>query len=133
MSTERDLDSLITFTSSRRCFQSATLASAIATDTSYDFLTFLGVAQSLNLEFLPISWDAGEASIGQGGTAEISQPSISLETAFAFKRLVFEKTKFGDLGKFMRHGAGRQLNIMDRLKLCVEIADGVSDLHLNGE
>ena len=83
MSAECDLDSLISFTSLGKIFQSATLASATATDTSYDFLTFLGIAQNLNLEFLPISHDIGQANIGQGGTAEISQSPINLETAFA--------------------------------------------------
>lgn len=78
---------MISFTSSGKLFQSATSASAAATDTSYNFLTFLGIAQSLNIDFLPISWDSGQANIGKGGTAEISQSSINLETAFAFKRL----------------------------------------------
>lgn len=87
MSAKCHLDRLISFTSSGKLSQSATLASAATTDTSYDFLTFLGIAQSLNIAFLPISWDTGQASIGKGGTAEISQSSIDLETAFAFKRL----------------------------------------------
>ena len=77
----------ISFTTSGNLSQSATSASAAAANTPYDLLTFLGIAQSLNIDFLPITWDAGQASIGQGGTAEISQSSINLETAFAFKRL----------------------------------------------
>ena len=87
MSAHSRLDRLISFTSSGKFSQSATLASAAATDTSYDLLTFLGIAQSLNIDFLPISWDARQANIGQGGTAAISQSSVDLETAFAFKRL----------------------------------------------
>ena len=88
MSAESYIDSrLISFTSSGHFSASATLASAVATSTPYDLLTFLGIAQSLNIDFLPITWDAGQASIGQGGTAEISQSSVDLETAFAFKRL----------------------------------------------
>ena len=78
---------LISFISSGNSSQSATLASAIATSSSFDLLTFLGIAQSLNIDILPISWDGDQAIIGQGGTAEISQSSINLETAFAFKRL----------------------------------------------
>ena len=76
----------MSFTSSGKFSQSATLASVAATDIPYDLLTFLGIAQSLNIGFLPISWDVGQASIGKGGTAEISQSSVNLETAFAFKR-----------------------------------------------
>lgn len=78
---------LISFTESGTVSLSATLASAAATNTPYDLLTFVGIAQSLNIDFLPITWDADQATIGQGGTAEISQSPVNLETAFAFKRL----------------------------------------------
>ncbi len=88
MSVKSYLDSrLVSFISSGKSSQSATLASATATSSSCDLLTFLGIAQSLNIDFLPISWDGAQAIIGQGGTADISQSSINLETAFAFKRL----------------------------------------------
>lgn len=90
MSVKSYLDSrLVSFISLGNSSHSATLASASATATSssYDLLTFLGIAQSLNIDFLPISWDGAQATIGQGGTADISQSSINLETAFAFKRL----------------------------------------------
>ena len=87
MSADSNLDGLISFRSSGKLFQSASLASAAATGTPYDFLTFLGIAQSLNIEFLPISWDTRQANIGKGGTAEMSQSPINLEAAFAFKRL----------------------------------------------
>ena len=192
MSANSHIDSrLISFTTSGNFFVSATLASAAATNTPYDLLTFLGIAQSLNIDFLPITWDAEQASIGQGGTAEINQSSVSLETAFAFKRLspvdsalseaqhttifktliaeisvlghrsvrangninrlegicwdiepeservwpvfVFEKTQHGDLKTFMEHGAGTSLDMRNRLRLCAEVATGVSHLHMNGE
>ena len=88
MSANSYIDSRLTsFTTSGNLSVSATLASAAATNTPYDLLTFLGIAQCLNIDFLPITWDAGQASIGQGGTAEISQSSVNLEIAFAFKRL----------------------------------------------
>lgn len=76
----------MSFRSSGTFFQSATLASSAAIDIPYDLITFLGIAQHLNIDFLPISWDTG-ANIGEGGTARISQSSISLGSAFAFKRL----------------------------------------------
>ena len=92
MSANNHIDSrLISFTTSGNFSISATLApsaaAAAATNTPYDLLTVLGIAQSLNIDILPITWDAGQASIGQGGTAEISQSTVDLETAFAFKRL----------------------------------------------
>ena len=86
MSAEHHMGSLVSFRSSRTLFQSATLASSAATDVTYDFLTFLGIAQHLHIDFLPISWDT-DANIGEGGTAKITQSSINLELAFAFKRL----------------------------------------------
>lgn len=88
MSADSYIDSrLISFTTSGNFSLSATLASTAATSTNYDLITFLGIAQALNIDLLPITWDAEQASIGQGGTAEISQSSVDLETAFAFKRL----------------------------------------------
>ena len=90
MSTQKHLDNHVTFTNSGKRFQSATLASSVrVTDTSYDLLTFLGIAQGLNIEFLPISWDTGLAKVGKGGSAEINQSSIDVEHSFAFKRLAY--------------------------------------------
>jgi len=47
--------------------------------------------------------------------------------------LVFEKTKHGDLNCFMASKLGMDLDIAGRLKLCVDIANGLRDLHNNGE
>ena len=97
MSADSDVDSrLVSFKTSGNFSVSATLASAAATNTTYDIITFLGIAQSLNIDFLPITWDAEQASIGQGGTAEISQSSVDLETAFAFKRLSSFNSAFSE-------------------------------------
>ena len=88
MSTQSHLDNHISFTNSGKLFQSATLGSSVrVADTPYDLLTFLGIAQGLNIEFLPISWDTGLAKVGEGGSAEINQSSIDVENTFAFKRL----------------------------------------------
>ena len=45
--------------------------------------------------------------------------------------LVFEKAKHGDLHEFMTQGAGRKLQLMERLHLCSEIARVVADMHGN--
>ncbi|EJP61144.1 uncharacterized protein BBA_09919 [Beauveria bassiana ARSEF 2860] len=50
----------------------------------FNFLSFLATAQALEIEFLPIAWDASGA-IGTGGTASIHQTPVNLDTSFAFK------------------------------------------------
>ncbi len=55
-----------------------------------DIVTFLGIAQRLNIDFLPITWQPALDRIGQGATAEIREASANLQFSFAFKRLVFE-------------------------------------------
>ena len=44
--------------------------------------------------------------------------------------LVIEKTKHGDLNSFVR-SVGRNLGFAGRLKLCIDIASGMRDLHKN--
>ena len=53
----------------------------------HDFLDFLGVAQNLKIDFLPISWQPALERVGEGGSAEIRQSLINIQTTFAFKRL----------------------------------------------
>jgi hypothetical protein len=47
--------------------------------------------------------------------------------------LVFEKSHFGSLYHFASLGAGQDLSIEDRLKLCVEIGIAVRDMHFNSK
>ncbi|RDW57107.1 hypothetical protein BP6252_13853 [Coleophoma cylindrospora] len=42
---------------------------------------------------------------------------------------VFEKSGFGDLALFASSAAGRNLNIQERLKICVDIGTAIKDLH----
>lgn len=53
-----------------------------------DLVTFLGVAQRLNIDFLPITWEPALDRIGKGATAEIREVSANLQFSFAFKRPV---------------------------------------------
>ena len=55
-----------------------------------DLITFLGVAQRLDIDLLPITWQPTLESIGQGATAEIRQVSANLQFSFAFKRPVLD-------------------------------------------
>lgn len=54
-----------------------------------DFVTFLGVAQRLRIDFLPITWSPPLDRIGQGATAEIREAPANLQFSFAFKRPLF--------------------------------------------
>ena len=74
---------LITYTKSGETYQSASSTS----NKEYDFLDFLGVAQSLKIDFLPITWQPELDKVGEGGTARILQSLINIQTTFAFKCL----------------------------------------------
>ena len=56
------------------------------TDIHYDFISFLAIAQRLNVDFLPITWQPALDSLGKGATAEVSQSLVNLQMSFAFKR-----------------------------------------------
>ncbi len=47
--------------------------------------------------------------------------------------LVFEKTRFGDLNRFMTTSLGKELDIKNRLDILFDIALAVRDLHAAGE
>lgn len=174
---------LITFIKSGETHQSASSTS----NREYDFLDFLGVAQSLNIDFLPTKEQPALDEVGEGGTAQIRQAWISVETDFAFKRLkppqsdmeesrnlsalvaeisvlghpalryhpniasiegicwdfvdggqkvwpvlVVEKTRCGDLNRFMTSGPGKELGSKNRLDILFDVAFAVRDLHATG-
>ena len=52
----------------------------------YDMITFLGVAQKLGIELLPITWQPALDRIGHGATAEIRESVATVDFSFAFKR-----------------------------------------------
>jgi hypothetical protein len=47
--------------------------------------------------------------------------------------LVFQKSRYGDLYKFMNRGAGKELSFIDRLKLCADIAEAIETMHSIGK
>ena len=57
----------------------------------YDLISFLGLMQWLGVDLIPIKWRPALGDLGMGGSAVISQASISAETSFAFKRLSFDE------------------------------------------
>ena len=56
-------------------------------DAGYDFISFLAIAQKLEIDFLPITWQSTREAIGIGGTARIDQALLNLQTSLAFKRI----------------------------------------------
>ncbi|KAL8907095.1 MAG: hypothetical protein Q9171_006000 [Xanthocarpia ochracea] len=73
----------ITYTSRGATYQSAGSVSA----KHYDFLDFLGIAQGLKINFLPIQWQPGLDIAGKGGTAKIRQHLAYTDMTFAFKQM----------------------------------------------
>lgn len=57
-----------------------------------DFITFLGFAQSLQIDFLPITWQHGLEIIGEGATGEIREALLDKSTSFAFKQRLFKES-----------------------------------------
>ena len=72
--------------------QSASSASQLAEYADYQFISLLGLAQRLGVDFLPLTWQAALGSLdedgkgGRGGQAKVFQSYVSPEMSFAFKR-----------------------------------------------
>jgi serine/threonine protein kinase len=56
-----------------------------------DILTFLALSQKRNIDILPIIWYEALDAVGRGGTAEIREALVNLQTSFAFKCLKLDK------------------------------------------
>jgi hypothetical protein len=80
-------DVLISYFVSNVLSQSAASEPAAATHPHLDFISFLAIAQKLEIDLLSVTWQPALESIGGGATAEIRQSLISLQTSFAFKRI----------------------------------------------
>lgn len=50
-----------------------------------DFLSFIAVAQGLNVEFLPTTWEPARGQLGEGTSGRVYQSNISNDTSLAFK------------------------------------------------
>lgn len=79
---------LISFAKSGNYYQSAAPAKGTPAGILCDFLSILGIAQTLKIDFLPITWQPALENVGHGGTAEIRQALVHLQMSFAFKRLI---------------------------------------------
>jgi hypothetical protein len=69
---------------------------------AYDFITVLAVAQKLQVEILPITWQSTRELAGRGKTSEISQSSINLQTSLAFKRVAKKDKRYEPEGQIFQ-------------------------------
>ena len=51
-----------------------------------DLLTLLFITEALDVDLLPITWNAALGSLGQGATGNVQQSIVDARTNFAFKR-----------------------------------------------
>jgi len=54
-------------------------------DIHCNLVSFLSLVQRLNIDIVPITWNALDAA-AQGGTAKIYQSTVDVPTDFAYKR-----------------------------------------------
>ena len=121
---------LVDYTIGGRTVQSACSISKI----EYDFLDFLGVAQNLRIDFLPISWQPALERVGEGGSAEIRQALINLQTTFAFKRLKRSRSSMEEAQKWStliaelsilgHHAVRKHPNIAKIEGICWDVISG---------
>jgi Protein tyrosine and serine/threonine kinase len=78
---------LIRFSSGEKDFASATSTNPQIGNQPYNLITFLAIAQKLEIDFLPITWQPTLSEVGAGGTAKIRQSLIHLQMSFAFKTI----------------------------------------------
>lgn len=78
---------LVRFSSSGRDIASAVSTNPQIGKQPYNLIAFLAIAQKLEIDFLPITWQPALSKVGAGGTAEIRQSLIHLQMSFAFKTI----------------------------------------------
>lgn len=61
-----------------------------------DLVEFLAITQQYMVDLLPITWQEGLESLGQGGSADVHQSLVSLNTSFAFKRFLPRTSSYRD-------------------------------------
>jgi hypothetical protein len=96
---EDQLSGCISYWRSGTLFQTAAAAASVKPRSHYNFVSFLGIAQRQQIDFLPITWQPALDKVGEGGTAEIREALINLQTSYAFKRF---KPSDQDEGKVFR-------------------------------
>ena len=82
---------LVSYATLDRVIDSAVSEHVEERDAHHKFLSFLGLAQHLRIDFIPITWYSALEGARRGRTAAIQQMAIDFQTALAFKRLSSER------------------------------------------
>jgi hypothetical protein len=97
--------------------------------SDYGFIAMLALVQRLEIDLLPITWQAALGSLGQGGQGEVSQALVNIQTSFAFKRFssIGQNDPFRELVQEMvvlRHpGVRDHPHIVQLIGVCWDIPD----------
>lgn len=81
--------------------ESALASAGSQPDDDLDMIKFLAVVEALNIEVLPITWQAAREPIGWGATSQVTEAQATVQTSFAFKRASEEQKQVG-LPKVLR-------------------------------
>lgn len=65
-----------------------------------DLITFLAVAQKMQVDILPITWQSAWNIVGRGATSTIYEALINSQTSFAFKCISDRKQKLSKTNSF---------------------------------
>ena len=82
-----DESSCFAYSTSGTSSESAWLKDPTDLNQKYDLISFLATAQKLRVGFSNITWQPALQAIGHGGTAEIRESLIGVQTSLAFKRV----------------------------------------------
>jgi hypothetical protein len=97
--------------------------------SDYGFIAVLALIQRLEIDLLPITWQAALDSLGKGGQGEVSQALINIQTSLAFKRFETkgQSDPFREIVQEMvvlRHpGVRGHPHIVQLVGVCWEIPD----------
>lgn len=78
-----------------RFLSESALTSAESQPDDLDMIRFLAVVEALNIEILPITWQAARQPIGWGATSQVTEAQATVQTSFAFKRASEKQKEFG--------------------------------------
>jgi hypothetical protein len=117
-------------------FQEAEVAAYRALRSQISVLAHPEIRSHPNvISLIGVCWDIrpqeeGRLNQSVGGDYEPRRSPVAQQWK-VWPVLVYEKTKHGDLACFMRSQYGRDLDVMRKLKLCMDIARGIRDMHRN--
>lgn len=96
-----------------------------------DLIAFLSVAQSCDVDFLPIVWHPGLGSVGEGGSATVDQSVVDRSRSFAFKRFHWTTDSdtrllplISEVLILSQNAIANHPNIVDLLGICWDVEPG---------